>query len=181
MPEGDLQVVRALKELGIEITNSTPFEPQGKGKIERFLGTLKKQIPFRFKRYEVRTIEEANEVLRKWIEYYNNRIHREIGCTPMERIKENGYGVFRKSDLRKVDLHTIFSYRYYRKVNRDNTVKFNGDVCQLRSGIKYKSYSGKTAEIRYIPDKFLRVFIDGKLVQMFNLNNKSILGKVAVL
>lgn len=180
--EGDLQVVRALKELGIEVTNSTPFEPQGKGKIERYFGTLKKQIPFWFKRYRIRTIEEANEVLRKWIEYYNNRVHREIGCTPLERMEENKYGVFKNPGLRRADIDTIFSYRYYRKVNKDNTLKFNGDVYQLRSGFKYRSYSGKKAELRHIPDKFLRVFVDGKLVQLFNLNNnKSVLGKVAVL
>lgn len=180
--KADLQVVRALNELGIEITNSTPFEPQGKGKIERFFRTLKSQIPFWFERNEVKTIEDANKVLREYLNYYNNRKHREIGCTPVERMKEKKNGEFKKVDLRRVDLDTIFSYRYYRKVNRDNTIKFKNNTYQLSSGFKYRSYSGKKAEVRHMPDDFLKVFVDDKLVQKFNLKQKKgLFEKVAVL
>ncbi|MCX8015152.1 MAG: DDE-type integrase/transposase/recombinase [candidate division WOR-3 bacterium] len=161
----DLQVVRALSELGIAVINTTPFDPCGKGKIERFLGTLKLQLPVWFIRYGVKTLAEANRVLEQYLRYYNKiQIHREIGTTPYQK-----FMALRQESkfvrVANIDLERIFAYRDERTVNRDNTVKFNGEVYQLERRPFINSYSGKRAEIRYMPGKFLSIYIDGEIVR----------------
>jgi uncharacterized Fe-S cluster protein YjdI len=65
----------------------------------------------------------------------------------------------------KIVLDKIFSYREERKASGDNTVRFNGEVYQLERKPFIYSYAGKKAEIRYLPNKFLSIYIDGELVK----------------
>lgn len=163
--EADLQVVRALSELGITVINSKPFDPCGKGKIERFNGTVQTQLPVWFARYEVKTLEDANRVLKTYLKYYNNeKHHREIGTTPRKKLLSGREdSKFTRVD-REVDLGKIFSYRYERKVARDNTIRFKGGVYQLQRKPFIYSYSGKRAEIRYMPGRALSIYIDDEKV-----------------
>lgn len=59
--EANLQVVRALAELGIQVINSKPYDPYGKGKIERFIETAQDQLPAWFRRYKVATLAAASK------------------------------------------------------------------------------------------------------------------------
>lgn len=161
----DLQVVRALSELGITVINSTPFDPCGKGKIERFLGTVKLQLPVWFIRYGVKTLTEANLVLAQYLKYYNRiQIHRELKMTPYEKFKalaaESKFTL-----VGDIDLDKVFAYRDKRTVSRDNTIRFNGEIYQLERKPFISTYSGKMAEIRYFPGKFLSIYIDGEPVK----------------
>ncbi|MEF3254839.1 MAG: integrase core domain-containing protein [Deferribacterales bacterium] len=164
--KADLQVVRALSEIGTTVINSRPFDPRGKGKIERFIRTVTLQLPVWFRHYEVKTLEEANQVLKRYIRYYNSeQIHREIRTTPQKKF----FSLKEESKFTKVgseiDLDKVFSYRYERKVGRDNTIRFNGAVYQLEREPFVYSYTGKNAEIRYFPNKHLSIYIDGESVR----------------
>lgn len=164
--KAELQVVRALSEIGITVINSRPFDPHGKGKIERFIGRLQLQLPVWFRRYKVKSLKEGNAVLALYVEYYNSlQIHREIGSSPeakflslKESSKFTGVG-------EGVDLDKIFSYRYERKVEKDNTIRFNGDVYQLERVSSLYSFNGKRAEVRYFPGRALSIYVDGKKVR----------------
>lgn len=165
--KADLQVVRALSELGITVINSRPFDPCGKGKIERFIETALLQLPVWFRRYGVKSLAEGNLVLEKYIRYYNMvQIHREIKTTPYDRFralqKESKFSPVEEDNT---DLVKIFSYREERKASGDNTLRFNGEVYQLERKPFIYSYAGKKAEIRYLPNKFLSIYIDGELVK----------------
>jgi len=164
--KADLQVVRALSELGIAVINSRPFDPCGKGKVERFIETAILQLPVWFRRYGVKSLEAANLVLKQYIRYYNTvQEHREIKTTPYDRFcvlqKESKFTVVEE----KIVLDKIFSYREARKVSGDNTIRFNGEVYQLERKPFVYSYAGKQVEIRYLPNKFLSIYIDGELVR----------------
>lgn len=171
--EADLQVVRSLSEVGITVINSKPFDPCGKGKIERFILTAQLQLPVWFRRYGVRNLEEANKVLKIYLRYYNyERRHRELGTTPHRKLlslKEESK--FTKVN-KVVDLNKAFSYRYERKVSKDNSVRFNGDVYQLERRPFVYSYSGKRAEIRFMPGRFLTIYIDREKVGYKKLRNR---------
>lgn len=171
--EADLQVVRGLSEVGISVINSKPFDPCGKGKIERFIGTVQLQLPVWFRRYRVRTLEDANKVLKMYLRYYNYEgRHRELGTTPHRKLlslKEESK--FTKV-TKEVDLNKAFSYRHERKVGKDNTIRFNGGVYQLERRPFVYSYSGKRAEIRYMPGRFLATYIDGEKVTCKKVRKK---------
>jgi transposase InsO family protein len=128
--EANLQVRRALQEVGIEVINSTPFEPQGKGKVERALGTFQNFYAVFAKRYSVTTLTEANRILRRVRDYYNRvHINREIKTTPYQRFhqKERSF----KNPPSTRELNRIFAFKAERKVARDNTISFQNRVYQL--------------------------------------------------
>jgi len=189
--KADLQVVRALSELGISVINSRPYDPHGKGKIERCIETVILQLPVWFGREKVKTLEEANQVLKEYIKYYNTvQVHREIKMTPYEKFLElkEGSRFSRVED--EVDLDKIFSYREERKVDRDNTIRFGGEVYQLERKPFVYSYTGKKAEIRYLPNRAISIYIDGELMKYKKLLTVSkeavksgvkVHGKVAIL
>lgn len=164
--DADLQVVRALSEVGVDVINSKLYDHCGKGKIERFIETVQLQLPVWFRRYNVKTLPDANRVLRYYIRYYNTiQRHREIGMTPHKKFLALQVDSKFTPVGQEIDLDKIFSYRYERKVNRDNTLRFNGMVYQLKRKPYVYSYSGKKAEIRYLPDVFLSIYIDNDLVE----------------
>lgn len=164
--KADLQIVRALSELGISVINTKPFDPCGKGKIERFIGTVKLQLPVWFRRYQVTTLAQANQILKRYLRYYNAvQWHREIKMTPYAKF----IGLKSTSKFTPVGeiikLNKIFAYRAERKVDRSNTIQFEGVEYQLERQPFVYSYCGKKAELRYARDVPLMIFIDGELVK----------------
>jgi len=161
--EADLQVVRALTELGIQVINSKPYDPCGKGKIERFIQTVQQQLPVWLRRYEVQTLAEANQVLVRYLRYYNRaRYHRELRCTPQQKFEARSAESRFTPVGSDLDLGEVFSYRAERTVDRANTFRFNGVEYQLERTIGGFTYCGKKAELRYLPDGPLRVYIGGR-------------------
>ncbi|MEO0069167.1 MAG: integrase core domain-containing protein [candidate division WOR-3 bacterium] len=163
--QADLQVIRALSELGIQVINTKPYDPCGKGKIERFLETCQLQLPIWFQHYRVRNLQEAREYLMGYRAYYNRqRRHRELGMTPQQKFdllrSQNRFAPVKTG----LDLRRIFAFRYFRKVASDNTISFEGTDYQLERQPFAYSYYGKTAEIRYLPGRFLTIYIDDKPV-----------------
>ncbi len=161
--DADLQVVRALTELGIALINSQPFDPCGKGKIERFLGTVQVQLPVWFRRYRVADLAGAAPVLGRYLGYYNGvRIHRELGCPPLAKLKL----LARQSRFTRpgpdIDLERVFAHRYWRKVDRANTVRYDGVEYQLEPDRCGRSYCGQTVEIRRPAGKPIDIYVDGK-------------------
>lgn len=162
--EADLQVVRALAELGIQVINSKLYDPCGKGKIERFIQTVQLQLPVWLRRYRVRTLAEANRVLARYIRYYNRtQRHRELRSTPEQKFRARAAESRFTSVGPEVDLGKVFSCRALRAVDRANTFRFNGTEYQLERTIGGFTYCGKKAELRYLPGGPLRVYIDGRL------------------
>ena len=125
------------------------------------------QLPVWFRHYGVKTrLRRANPVLKRYMRYYNSeQIHREIRTTPQKKF----FSLREESKLTKVgseiDLDKIFSYRYERKVGRDNTIRYNGAVYQLERKPFIYSYTGKKAEIRHFPNKPLSIYIDDESVR----------------
>lgn len=162
--EADLQVVRALAELGIQVINSKLYDPCGKGKIERFIQTVQLQLPVWLRRYQVQTLVEANHVLARYIRYYNRtQRHRELRSTPEEKFRAQAAASRFTPVGPEVDLGKVFSYRAFRAVDGANTFRFNGTEYQLERTVGGLTYCGKKAELRYLPGGTLRVYIGGRL------------------
>ncbi|MEJ5272937.1 MAG: hypothetical protein WH035_02300 [Spirochaetota bacterium] len=62
---------QALKELNIRLINSKPYQPQGKGKVERKFLTFQKQLPFFLKLRKAQNIEQVNEILKEYVNKHN--------------------------------------------------------------------------------------------------------------
>lgn len=80
------QLRRMAARLNIEIVFSTPYSPEGKGKIERFWGTCKSSFYPEAIAARIKTLDELNAFFWAWLDrHYNRKIHSSTGQTPIDR------------------------------------------------------------------------------------------------
>lgn len=124
--EAHIQFRRALNSLGVGIIYAN--SPQAKGKVERPFAYIQARLPFECERYHVKEVKEGNKILQGILYFYNEkRTHSEIEEIPIQRL--NRATKEGKSKLRpisqEVDLDTIFSLHYQRKVKKDGTISYD--------------------------------------------------------
>ena len=114
------QLGRALDELGITLIPAN--SPQAKGRIERLWGTFQDRLVSELKRFNAKTIDEANAVLLKFLPDYN----RKFMVEPFDKKP-----AWRKID--GIDLNKYFCMKYSRVVGNDNTLSFMNRKIQILS------------------------------------------------
>jgi len=176
--KADLQVVRALNEVGINVINSRPFDPCGKGKIERLIETFQLQLPVWFKKFNVNNFEKANVILKKYIKYYNcEQFHREINTTPYLRFSSLSC-VSKFQKVKDLNLDKIFSLKFERVASKDNTLRFNGLTIQLKKSPHIPTFAGKKIEIRISTKNQISLFYNSLPINYeipLPLNDKNML------
>jgi len=106
--------------LAIALIHSKPYQPQGRGKIERFFRTVRGQFLPGFKGH---SLNELNEAFDGWLSnIYHQRKHSSTKQTPIERFAAN------LQCLRTAagNLHDYFRKVARRKVNKDRSITLNG-------------------------------------------------------
>lgn len=150
------QFKRALRELGIECIHSTPYQPQGKGKIERLFRFMQDRLVNEMAEAKVKTIQEANAHLKKWIEWYNHcHVHSVTKQIPNERYLANN--IFRPVPG-DVSLEEIFCLKYDRTVKSDNTFQLDGRTYQIEKNEYRISYARAKVEVRVYLSGIVKVF-----------------------
>ncbi|NKD56101.1 DDE-type integrase/transposase/recombinase [Haematospirillum sp. H4485] len=143
-------------DLRIDIVFSTAGRPQGRGKIERFFGTLNTELlpelpgalcdgqPATLPRL---TLADLDETIGTFVTgTYNNRLHGEIGATPNDAWRAQGWLPRMPDSLEKLDL-LLLTVAHSRLVRRDG-IHFQG--------LRYTdpilaAYVGETVTVRYDP------------------------------
>ncbi len=122
--------------LGVALLHATPYTPEGKGKIERFFGSLRKRfLPLL---EEPVSLEKLNEQLASWIESdYHGRVHSSTGQTPLERYLAH-LSLLRPAPR---DLRDYFRTAVRRKVDKDRTVSLYGKIYEAPLGLIGKMVS----------------------------------------
>lgn len=108
--------------LGIALVHSPPYQPQGRGKVERWFRTVRTEF---LPGFRGETLQQLNEALDLWIrEVYHRRVHRGTGEEPLRRFASN------TECLRPAprDLEDHFRKRARRRVAKDRTVALNGRI-----------------------------------------------------
>lgn len=72
--------------LGIALLHARPYQPEGKGKIERWFGTVRGSF---LAAYKPSTFEDLSEKFSAWLTEYNNTGHSSTGTTPLKRFAGN--------------------------------------------------------------------------------------------
>jgi putative transposase len=116
--------------LGVALLHTTPYTPEGKGKIERFFGSLRKRfLPLL---EEPVSLEKLNERLAAWIDSdYHGRTHSSTGQTPLERYLAH-LSLLRPAPR---DLRDYFRTAVRRKVDKDRTVSLAGKIYEAPLGL----------------------------------------------
>jgi transposase InsO family protein len=108
--------------LGIALIHSSPYKPQGRGKIERFFRTVRMQFLPGFKG---KTLEELNESFDLWLnDIYHQRKHSATAKSPFERFTAHMECI--RSAPR--ELKDYFRKHARRRVAKDRTITLNGKL-----------------------------------------------------
>ena len=138
--------------LGIHLIHAKPYQPEGKGKIERWFRTVRMSFLAGLNN-RTHTLEELNQELKKWLEYYQKKGHLAIKETPQQRFLR-GIDYIKPAPT---DLDNYFRRIARRTVRNDRTVAF-----------KDKLYE---APITLIGKQIQILFHEHKLEQIEALHN----------
>lgn len=140
------QLALVCAKLGIALIHARPYRPQGKGKIERWLKTVRAQVLTRLAPANTGSLSALNRRLAAWIEgEYHHTPHRGLdGLTPLEQRAQTGAGMrFPKPTL---DLNDLFLFEVKRKVQKDRAVRLNAVVYEVDAALV-----GETVTLRFDP------------------------------
>lgn len=148
----------ACAQLGITLTHTQPYDPQSKGKIERFFKTVQTRFYPLLKAEPVESLEELNERFWRWLEEdYHRREHASLdGKTPHEVFHSQLESITFLEDTSILD--SIFMKREQRKVKTDGTISLNKQLYEVPA-----DFIGYSVDVR-IDDTGVYIFKDDKKV-----------------
>jgi putative transposase len=155
----DESLARTCARLGIRLTHSKPYRPQGRGKIERFFNTVNSQFLTEITVTDtpggggepgvgsmVGTLDELNALFTSWVHMvYHQTVHSTTGQTPLARW-ETGWA---NRDPNRRDPQVIaeaFRWSVMRTVTKSATVSLQSNTYQVDL-----SLIGKRIELVYDP------------------------------
>jgi len=117
--------------LSIRLVYCRPYEPQAKGKLERWHRVVRAQFISELTSQHLQDLSSLNGALWGWIEsVYHRRPHRVLGCSPLERWQQD-LECMRALGPFAHQLDALFYHRHTRKVRKDATVSFNGQILEV--------------------------------------------------
>ena len=131
-------------KLGVTLIHARPFQPQAKGKIERWFRTVRGQLLPTLLEADTHDLAALNRRLWAWIEdEYHDAPHRGLGgATPVDRWAAAAAHL----QLPTSDLTDVFLFEEKRKVQTDRTVSLHGVVYEVDAALV-----GQTVTLRYDP------------------------------
>jgi len=114
--------------LGIVLIHSKPYEPEGRGKVERVFRTVREQL---LSAHKTTTLDELNESLRKWSESYNEKVHSITKEEPLKRFVRNIECV--RPAPKNLEDH--FRKASKRTVAKDRTIALEGRLYEVPVGL----------------------------------------------
>ena len=154
-------------KLGIALIHARAYQPQGKGKMERWFRTARAQFVSRLRPADTESLDTLNRRLWAWVEgEYHQAPHRGLADqTPLDRwamsaqrVRLPGVGL---------DLEALFLFEAKRCVQRDRTVSLNGTLFEVDAAL-----IGHTVTLRFDPSappaRGVEVWHDEKFVARAN-------------
>jgi len=139
------QLARIAASLGMLIVHTPPYQPQGRGKIERYFRSVREQFLANLDRKQTRTLEDLNERLWAWIDnVYHCSEHSALGATPLLRWQRDIEHIRQLPP--STDLRRLFFHRLDRRVRRDCTF-----LLQNRFYEAPPHLAGQSIEVRFDP------------------------------
>ncbi len=153
------QLSRIAASIGMLIVHTPPYQPEGRGKIERCFRTVREQLLNNLDPKQSLSLEQLNERLWAWIDNcYHRSEHSALGTTPLRRWQQD------IEHIRQIppttDLRRLFFYRFDRLVRRDCTLALYGRLYEAPPHLV-----GQTVEVHCDPldPAQVEVYFQGQL------------------
>jgi putative transposase len=106
--------------LGVALIHSTPYQPEGRGKVERWFRTVRGDF---LSWWRGKDLEDLNASLRRWLEQtYHRRVHSITNQQPLERFSSH-LECMRPAPP---NLEDFFRKRTLRNVAKDRSISLQG-------------------------------------------------------
>ena len=139
------QLERIGASVGILIVHTPPYQPEGRGKIERFFRTVREQFLASIDRQHVATLADLNARFQVWLDSaYHREKHGALETTPLERWQRDIEHVRQLPP--STDLRRLFFYRLDRLVRRDSTFLVHRRFYEAPPHL-----AGRRIEVRFDP------------------------------
>jgi transposase InsO family protein len=151
--------------LGLHLLHTRPYQPQGRAKLERWFGSVRRGFLRRLDVDRLQGIDALNRLLFAWIEgEYHVTAHRGLdGERPVDRWLRLSDGI--RPLPRDVDLDELFLDQTSRRVAKDGTFTLDGKT--FEAGPRF---IGQRIDVRFDPFDLRRVFLlapDGTRLDAF--------------
>ena len=144
-PYKNKQIEILAARLGITLHHCAPYSGWQKGKIERWFRTMKDHFMASYDLKDKTTIEEFKNDLEKYVDEYNNTIHKSLeNKSPISRFFDSG------EEIIKIDDETLennFLLEIERKASIDCVIQIDNKEFEVP-----QKYSNKKIKLRYSPD-----------------------------
>ena len=155
----DSWLLRGCGKLGIRLVHSTPHRPQGRGKIERFLRTVRDQFLIEVPDSTAAELAdrglthaaallELNALFTAWVEsVYHHHVHSETGQSPLQRWNDGWQAAGHGPVMPSADAVTeAFLWSELRVVTKTATVRLHGNTYQVEPIL-----AGRKVELVFSP------------------------------
>jgi len=152
------QLARIAASIGILIVHTPPYQPEGRGKIERFFRCVREQFLASLDPKSLLSLEQLNEQLWHWLDtVYHRHEHSALQTTPLLRWQRDIEQVRQLPP--STDLRRVFFHRVDRLVRRDSTFLLHNRFFEAPPQL-----AGQRIEARFDPLDLTHVEIhhDGK-------------------
>jgi putative transposase len=139
------QLERIGASIGILIVHTPPYQPEGRGKIERFFRTVREQFLAGIDRQQVRTLQDLNSRFQAWMDStYHREPHGALDTSPLARWQRDIEHIRQLPP--STDLRRLFFYRVDRLVRRDSTFLLHRRFYEAPPHL-----AGRRIEVRFDP------------------------------
>lgn len=155
---------RTCTQLKIELRHSEAYTPEGRGKIEKHIGTIKAGFYEEAKHSGLQSLEQLNEFFFAWLDKeYHNSTHKSLGMTPFERWQQD-------EEKGLIRLLTPEQIRHALMVEVDRTVNKKTALIQVNNRMYQagRELAGKKVQVRWEADRrnpTIEVWFKGKLIE----------------
>lgn len=119
----------ACHRLGISLVHAKPYDPQARGKMERFWRTLRQGCLD-----HLQNINSLHDVQVRLLAFVDKHYHLAAHASLMGRSPKDVWGARPPSEVREEQLHEALTVRGRRLVHRDGTLSVGGKDWELEHG-----------------------------------------------
>ena len=158
------QLALVCARLGVALIHARPYQPQSKGKQERWFRTVRSQLLPNLSAADTESLDSLNRRLWAWVESeYHHSPHRGLdGQTPLDRWAMSEQPA--RLPGPGLDLDALFLFESKRRVQRDRTVSLGGTLFEVDAALV-----GQTVTLRHDPSvpasRGIEVWHDGRFVE----------------
>jgi transposase InsO family protein len=151
------QLARISASIGMLIVHTPPYQPEGRGKIERFFRSCREQFLNNLDRKQTLSLAELNERLWAWLDVYHRTEHSSLGTTPLLRWQRDIEHIRQLPPT--TDFRRLFFHRLDRLVRRDCTFLLHNRFYEAPPHL-----AGETIEARFDPldPAVVEIYFQGK-------------------